>query len=504
MRVRLSLGFARAGGHHTQLARSFGDWTGRRRGLLPSVDPTSGVNPLAESSGRQRTGFTASSGNDLGGRFGNRRRRLGGWDEKGRHRAKPLHSRLGTPLSPDVLLVGGEDHDLRIPFLLALQASGLRIAACGSGDPAPFTRAAIPYWRFEFSRFISPRSDRHAIKQLASVLDTVRPGLVQSFDTKPNLLVPLAARRVPGIPVLRTINGLGWLFSSNAPLALALRPVFSALHRIAARSTAATIFQNDEDRAHFERYRMLGGGPAYLIPGSGVDLAQFDRARTAGPTGAQLRAELGLGDSKLVITVTRLTRQKGIPTLLEAAARVHAARQDVRFVLVGGREAEGPLAVTQAELDAHSPYVLALGKRSDVPALLGMADLFAFPTEYREGIPRALLEAAVAGLPLIATRMPGCTEVVQDGRTGLLVPPRDPAALAASILRLLDDPAAAGAMGSRAATLARQEFGLELTVARFARVYATILEPRPAKSAPAEKEAARWRGVLNPTPHWES
>ena len=354
----------------------------------------------------------------------------------------------GKPLTPDVLLVGGEDHDLRIPFLLALRGAGLRVAACGSGDPRPFALAAIPYWSFEFSRFISPWSDRNSVARIAAVLEAVRPGLVQSFDTKPNLLVPLAARRVPGTAVIRTINGLGWLFSSNRLRARALRPVFRHLHRIAARTTTATVFQNREDRAHFQRYRMLGAGASYLIPGSGVDIEQFDRIRAVGPTAAQLRSELALGDDKVVMTVSRLTRQKGIPTLLQAAAQVHSVRKDVRFVLVGSAETEGPFAVSPAEIEAHQPYVLATGRRPDVASLLGMADLFAFPTEYREGVPRALLEAALAGLPLIATRMPGCTDVVEDGKTGRLVPPHDPAALANAILQMLNDPAVATPMAS--------------------------------------------------------
>ncbi len=176
------------------------------------------------------------------------------------------------------------------------------------------------------------------------------------------------------------------------------------------------------------------------------------------------------------MTVTRLTKQKGIPTLLDAAARVHKVRPDVRFVLVGPRQSEGPFAVTEAEIAAHRPYVVATGKRPDVPSLLGMADVFVFPTQYREGVPRALLEAALAGLPIVATRMPGCTDVIRDGESGFLVPPGAPDALADRILGMLHDRAAARAMGGRAAALVRREFGLELITARYARIYAELLE----------------------------
>jgi glycosyltransferase involved in cell wall biosynthesis len=189
----------------------------------------------------------------------------------------------------------------------------------------------------------------------------------------------------------------------------------------------------------------------------------------------QLRGELGLGTSPVVITVARMTRGKGIPTLLKAAALVHRARPDVRFLLVGPRESEGPLAVTQAEIDRHAPYVMATGPRPDVPALLKLADVFAFPTEHREGVPRALLEAALAGLPIVSTSMPGCCEVVRDGWSGFLVPPHAPDRLAARIIDLLRDRKTAGIMAGRAEELVAQKFSLRMIVARHVELYAELL-----------------------------
>ena len=380
-----------------------------------------------------------------------------------------------------LLLVGGEDHDLRIPFLLRLRGLGYEVAAAGTGDPAPFASAGIEYHPFDFGRFISPIQDWRAVGALARMFRSVRPDIVQCFDTKPNLLVPLAAHRVQdgGVPVVRTINGMGWVFSSDGLPALALRPLYRALHRVAARSTAATVFQNHEDHGDFERHGMVGSGQSQHIPGSGVDATAFARARDAGPTPGALREQLGLGGAEVVVTVTRLTRQKGIPALLQAAALVHAVRPGVRFLLVGPRQSEGPLAVLQAELDAHAPYVIATGRRADVPSLLGLADVFAFPTEYREGVPRAVLEAALAALPIVATRMPGCTDIVRDGWSGRLVPPRDPAALANAILAMLHDREAAAALGRNAAELVRQEFTLDLVIARYAALYAAVLQGRP-------------------------
>jgi len=395
---------------------------------------------------------------------------------------------------PHLLCIGGEDHSLCIPFLLALRDKGFRISAAGTGDPTPFARAGLDYHPFHFSRFVDPLADWTALKALSKLIAEVRPALVQCFDTKLNLLVPFAARDLRDVKVVSTINGLGWLYSSSSPMALGLRPVYRALQRLADRWTAVTVFQNRDDRTFFMRHRMVGRGGNVVIPGSGIDIERFEQAGATGASSAELRQALGLGASKVVITVTRMTRQKGVPTLLEAAALVHQHRPGVRFLLVGPRESEGPFAVTQAEIDRHAPYVLAVGPRSDVPALLRLADVFAFPTEYLEGVPRALLEAAVAGRPIVATTMPGCTDVIRDGWNGFLVPPRDPRLLAERILDLLCDRETAVAMGGRAAQLVRKEFNLEITVARYAAVYEDLVNG----SIPSRLQA---KDVLEPEPY---
>jgi glycosyltransferase involved in cell wall biosynthesis len=249
---------------------------------------------------------------------------------------------------------------------------------------------------------------------------------------------------------------------------------------MAARTAAATVFEIRDDHAFFARHGMAGKKPV-LIPGAGVDVHGFERALASGPSPAQLRSELGLGDAEVVITVTRMTRQKGIPALLEAAAKVHEMRPDVRFLLVGPRESEGPLAVTEAEIQLHAPYVKAIGMRPDVPALLALANVFAFPTEYREGVPRVLLEASLAGVPIVSTSMPGCCDVVRDGQSGFLVPPRAPRMLAERIVDLLSDREKARTMAGRAGERVRKEFALETVVARQAALYRELIDHAVAR-----------------------
>lgn len=372
-----------------------------------------------------------------------------------------------------LLCVGGEDHALRIPFLLALRDRGLRVTAAGTGAGSAFTTSDIQYHSYRFDRFGAHLSDRDAVRQLSRLVKRIRPDIIQTFDTKPNLLAPLAIRGA--LPVVRTINGMGWVFSSSDLKARAFRPIYLALQRLTACWTAATIFQNKADWDFFRRHHLLGNSASAVIGSSGIDVAGFETARANGSLTPGLRAQLGLENAEIVLTVSRLTVQKGILTLLDAARIVHEARPQVRFLLVGPRETEGPFAVDQALIERHAPYVIAIGARSDVPALFGIATLFAFPTEYREGIPRVLLEAGLAGVPIVTTHMPGCDDVVADNWNGRLVPPRSPRALASAILDLLQDPARARRMGQRSIAFVRREFNLNVVADRYADVYRQVL-----------------------------
>lgn len=380
-------------------------------------------------------------------------------------------------MDPHVLCLGGEDHALRVPFLLALRDRGFRVTAASSGSDERFRTNGLQHLSWRFDRFDRRGGDLGAVARIGKLIADCRPDLIQTFDTKPNLLAPLAARGT--VPVVRTINGMGWTFSPGGGMrARLIRPVYRLMQRATARWAAATIFQNADDKAYFERHGLVRRGTAHLVRSSGIDVAAF-RAALAGARDPQvLRRELGLGDARIVVTVSRLTRQKGIGTLLEAAGIVARARASVKFLLVGPRESEGPFAIGAAEIEAASPHVIALGHRGDVPALLAMADVFVLPTEYREGIPRALLEAGLAGLPMVATRMPGCTDVVTEGWNGSLVEPGDAKALARAILDLLADPARAQAMGQHSAGLVAREFQLDGVADRYRDIYRDVLRAR--------------------------
>jgi len=359
--------------------------------------------------------------------------------------------------------------------MLALKERGYRVTAAASCAPEPFVQAGVDFEAIQFDRFISPHRDFASLRGLKKLFEKVDADVAHCFDTKLSLLVAFVAHTRFRTLIVRTINGRGWIYSSRSAPAIALRRIYPSLQRLAAKSTNATIFQHNGDYSFFARNRLMGNGYATVISGSGIDVDGFERARARGPSASALREELGLGDAQVVITVTRVTRQKGIPALLKAAQLVHATRPNVKFLIVGSRKGEGPFAMSDEEMARQAPYVIAAGARTDIPSLLGMADVFAFPSEYAEGVPRALMEAALSGLPIVASDIEGCREVIRDGWNGRLTPMRDPEALAAGILSLLRDRDRAAAMASRGPETIRNTFCLDAVVARHAEVYERVL-----------------------------
>jgi len=199
-----------------------------------------------------------------------------------------------------------------------------------------------------------------------------------------------------------------------------------------------------------------------IIP-NGIDLRAFDRAS------AVVKGEFGWSDCPLVGMVGRLSTEKGVDVFLAAAARVLNQLPDAKFVVIG----DGP---DRAKLDALidefgiGSSVRMLGHRDDMPAVYASLDLMVSSSR-REGLPMAILEGMASRLPLLATPVGGVPTVVLDGRTGVLVPTEDPAALATRIVELLRDDAQRERLGSAARQLVEDEFSAQRMTADYLRVY---------------------------------
>lgn len=204
-----------------------------------------------------------------------------------------------------------------------------------------------------------------------------------------------------------------------------------------------------------------------IMTGAGIDARQFQTAE-----GAEVRARL-LGEPyrHLALFMGRLVKQKDLPTLLHAASLVVRQRPDTLFLLVGDGEEKSRLEDLQRELRLESNVALLKGVGpEEAPRYFAACDLFVMSSLY-EGKARALVEAACAGKPIVTTAVSGADEVVEEGRTGFLVPVRDPVALADRLLRLLANPGQARQMGLLGQQLASERYDRRNNLERMVRMW---------------------------------
>jgi glycosyltransferase involved in cell wall biosynthesis len=251
-------------------------------------------------------------------------------------------------------------------------------------------------------------------------------------------------------------------------------PAYQALaDRALSRFTDRAIAVSESTRAFLVHERHVPAQRVRVI-WNGAPLAEF--APVSAEVARATRAELALpADARVVGSIARLSEQKGHRYLLDAAARVLPARPDVRVLIVGDGDRWDALHEQARALGIAGRVVFA-GHRADVPALLGACDVFCISSTY-EGTPLTLFEAMAAGKAIVSTAVDGCREVLREGETGLLVPPRDAEALAAGLGRALDDAPLRARLG-QAARAASAEYDIGRTVERIQELYDEVLAER--------------------------
>jgi ribosomal protein S18 acetylase RimI-like enzyme len=214
--------------------------------------------------------------------------------------------------------------------------------------------------------------------------------------------------------------------------------------------------------------------------GNGIDLTRFDPDRVTPEAVAAFRRELGAENGDVVCGVVgRLVREKGYGEVFDAAARLRDRLPQLRVVVIGPSDPEKADALSEAEIGAASAAgVRFLGFRDDVEQLYAAMDVYVLAS-YREGFPRSAMEAAAMGVPVVATDIRGCRQVVDDGVTGLLVPPRNSHLLAAAIERVTVDSELRARLGSAARKKAVREFDQRDVIDLTLRVYGRLLPDRP-------------------------
>jgi glycosyltransferase involved in cell wall biosynthesis len=301
-----------------------------------------------------------------------------------------------------------------------LRAAGFR------WEPLPMDRRSLNPWR-----------EWRLLNHIRRLYARERPDLVHHFTIKSVVYGSLAARTLGIRRRVNAVTGQGHVFTDSGLKARALRPLVRALLRLALGGAGSRlILQNPDDERAFRTAGLIDPERIRLIRGSGVDTTRFGE----------------------YVAAARVLRASGMA---------------IECLLAGEPDPGNPAAIPEDQLERWRAEgnVVLLGHVDDMPALLERVDIAVLPTSYGEGVPRSLLEAAACGLPLIATDVPGCREIVRDDENGLLIPARDSAALTAAIRRLSQDAALRARFGAASRARVLDDFDQTLVFERTLEVY---------------------------------
>jgi len=380
------------------------------------------------------------------------------------HPARPL--RIAHLTTSDISL-----RYLLLPQLLAGVERGWEVAGISSPGPdAGYieSRGVRHFPLPSSTRAMSLRKDVRAASELWRILRRERFDVLHTHNPKTGLYGRVLGR-LAGVPVVvHTTHGL----YASSDDRWRKRLLVYGLEAVASRFSDAELVQNPEDLALMDRLRIVPRRKAQLL-GNGIDLRRFDPDSVTPARREAIRSGLGIGPGQMVVgTVGRLVREKGFEDLF--AALPHFG-EHVTLIMAGPDDDDKADSVSAESIGrAKALGVRFLGMRTDIDAVYAAMDIFVLAS-HREGFPRAAMEAAAMGLPIVATDIRGCREIVRHEESGLLVPVRDPPAIASAVRRLADDADLRRTMGAAARRRALDRFDERVVVEIVLETYSGVL-----------------------------
>ncbi len=290
-------------------------------------------------------------------------------------------------------------------------------------------------WTLPLKRTPSPFQDLIALFRIVSILRQIKPDIVNAGTPKAALLVLLAAR-FTRVPVrIYTLRGLRLETTTGLQRILFKaieRVTASCAHRIIAVSRSLANLYVEEGLSPAGKVIVLGGGSS-----NGVDTSRFIPMDRNSPRLSELREQLGIAhDANVLGFVGRLTKDKGIPDLLQVFEQVRLQFPSTVLLLVGSEESGDPLSAKDSNNIRDHEGIIAIGHSDDLVPYYNLMDILVLPTK-REGFPNVVLEAASCGVPTVAYRVTGCVDTIEDGVTGMLASKEDPNHLLSETLTYL-------------------------------------------------------------------
>ena len=365
----------------------------------------------------------------------------------------------------------------RLPLATAARDAGYEIMLF-TGQPASSVMentaisrlhsASIPYKRSIFrSSGTNPLTEAVGFLQIIFYLLKFKPDIIHCASPKGVLYGGIAARicQIPGLVL--AISGMGYIYTKSGKLNSS-RKFFKQIYTILARfafnhRNMRVIVQNKDDLDFIHKIGFAKKSQSILIPGSGVDLSLF--------------SDIGIEDkSEVILFPARMLRDKGIEEFVAAAQKVKCVEPTWRFILAGAADYDNPTAISESTLHSwqNAGIVEWLGHVDDMVTLYREASIVCLPS-YREGMPKALLEAAAASCAVVTTDTTGCRDTIEANVTGDLVPTYDSDELAATILALIRDDDRRKRYGINGRKRAVDLFSIDSVINKTISVYSELL-----------------------------
>lgn len=293
-----------------------------------------------------------------------------------------------------------------------------------------------------------------------------KPDIVHLVALKTMLWGSLACRLAGVKAIVSAVCGLGVLFDEEHAHSFMTRSILKVLRVTHKKKRLAVIFQNNDDKAIFLNAKIMKEEQCAFTNGSGINLQNYDY--TPEPTNGLIK----------IIFTARMVEDKGTLVLIDAAKRLEPEyKGKVQFLLCGGLDTN-PNGITKEVLESQcdGEYIQWLGYRKDVLELLRQSHIMAFPSWYREGVPKSVIEAEAIGRPIVTSDSVGCRDTVIDGENGFLIPIKDPDSLTMALKKLIDSPELRQTMGENARKFAVSKFDIKDVVKVHLDIYNSILE----------------------------
>ncbi len=364
-----------------------------------------------------------------------------------------------------------------LPQLKAMMAEGYEVhAICGGGDMlGPVRKAGIVTHVVDLNRAINPLKDWRVLLNLVKLIKKEGFTIVHTHNAKPEIIGQIAARLAKVPIVLHTHHGLVY----RAEMGKLKRKMLIEMARFAGRFSDFYLSQSQEDIDTILDLKLLKPNKIELL-GNGIDLNNFNPEDFDDNFRSHKRNEFDINDGHFVVgMVGRYVVEKGYLEYFKAAELVLEKYPKTIFVTVGRKldSERDPVDISTLERLGIKENFRVLEDRRDMPEIYSFLDAVVLPS-FREGVPRALIEAGAMKLPVVATDVPGCREVVRQGENGFLVPLLDVKALAERIIYLIENPIAAKEMGRRGRQIALQKFDYKQVINRVMKTYQKLLQSK--------------------------